>query len=96
MDTDNGTLTDQVEEILILTRENNKLLKRIRRDAIIGGVLKIVIWLLVIVASFYVSAQFLEPYLGMLQKTPMPNAAQEGGMPSIGALYEQYKSLLGQ
>lgn len=94
IDTSNSaSLSDQVEEILILTRENNKLLKKIRRDAIIGGILKIALWAVVILASFYFSAKFLEPYLGMLQ-----TAGQQGGQ-SIGdvqGLIEQYKGLLGQ
>ena len=91
--TDNGSMSDQIEEMLILTRENNKLLKRIRRDAIIGGILKIAIWALLIVVSFYFSAKFLEPYLGMLQ-----SAGQQGGqgIGDVQGLIDQYKGLLGQ
>lgn len=93
--TDNGSMSDQIEEMLILTRENNKLLKRIRRDAIIGGILKMAIWALLIVVSFYFSAKFLEPYLGMLQSVGQP---QEGGqgVGDFGTLIDQYKGLLGQ
>ncbi len=79
-----------VEETLELTQENNKILKAMRRDAIIGGVIKMAIWIVLGVASFYFSMKFLEPYLKMLP------AAGEGGQQDYGALFEEYKSLLGQ
>lgn len=92
---DSASMSDQIEEIRMLVRENNKLLKKIRRDAIIGGILKIVLWILVILASLYFSTKFLEPYLGMLQSaTEQPKAPQNIG--DINAFIEQYKGLLGE
>ena len=84
-------LKELVEEAVELSKENNKLLKRMRRDAVVGGILKFVVWLVLIVGSFYLSAKFLEPYLGMLQ------GAQGGaGGTDWQALYNQYKGQLGQ
>jgi hypothetical protein len=88
--TDAGGMLEKIEETLKVTRENNKLLKAMRRDAIIGGVLKMVIWLALILVSFYLSAKFLEPYLGMM------TSGQGGKAQDFGALFEQYKSLMGQ
>ncbi len=86
---DNGSLAEMVEETLDLARENNKILKAMRRDALIMGTLKTLIWIVLIVASFYFSMKFLEPYLGMLEN-------QGQGGQDYGALFEQYKGLLGQ
>ncbi len=85
---DQKALLDKIEESLTLARENNKLIKAMRRDALIGGIIKTLIWVVLILGSFYLSAKLLEPYLSMLQST------QEGT--DYGALFEEYKSLLGQ
>lgn len=89
MEPQDGDLRDLVEETLELARENNKILKDMRRDALIMGTLKTLIWVVLIVASFYFSIKFLEPYLGMME------GMQQNGQ-DYGALFEEYKSLLGQ
>lgn len=83
-------LRELLEENLEATEENNKILKDMRRDALIGGVVKILVWVILIGASFYFSMKFIEPYLGMMM------AGQNGEQQDIGALLEEYKSLLGQ
>ncbi|MGB4076401.1 MAG: hypothetical protein WBK28_01700 [Minisyncoccia bacterium] len=85
---DNGSMAEQVEETLLLARENNKILKAMRRDALIGGVVQLLFWALLIGASLYYSAKFLEPYLGML-------SGIEGDSGSINALIQEYQNLLG-
>jgi len=60
-------LRDLLEENLEVARENNRLLKAMRRDALIGSIVKMLVWVVLIGASFYFSMQFLEPYLGMLE-----------------------------
>lgn len=82
-------LRELLKENIELTKENNRLLKAMRRDALIGGVIKFVVWIVLILASFYFSMKFLEPYLGMLQ-----NAS--GDSTDYSALFEEYKALLGQ
>jgi len=85
------TLRAELDEVRALVEENNSLLKKMRRDAIIGTVAKFVIWAVLLVASFYLSAKFLEPYLGMLE------GAQEGGQAQdLGSLMQQYRDLVGQ
>ncbi len=64
METPGDDLRDLLEENLELTKENNKMLKAMRRDAIISGVLKTLVWAVVIVSSFYFTAKYLEPLLG--------------------------------
>lgn len=82
-------LRELLEDNLEATEENNKILKDMRRDALIGGVVKIVVWVVLIGASFYFSIKFLEPYLGMM------TTGQDGQQQDIGALLEQYQSLIG-
>ena len=67
METPEGNLRDLLEQNIALTKENNRILKDMRRDAIIGGIIKMVIWVLLIGGSFYFSMQFLTPYLSMLE-----------------------------
>lgn len=82
--------TNDLQELLDLTKENNRLLKAMRRDALIGGIVKMLIWIALIGGSFYFSMQFLTPYLSMLENV------QEGsrGM-NFDALLEQYRALYG-
>lgn len=83
-------LKSLLEDTLEATEENNTLLKAMRRDALIGGILKFVFWILIVAASFYVSAKFLEPYMGL-----MMNGQQEQTQ-DIGKLFKEYQNLLGQ
>jgi hypothetical protein len=85
------TLEEKVDEALSLSRENNRLLKAMRRDALIGSVVKTVIWIALLVASFYFSMKFLEPYLGMLESMP-----EDGTSPDYRALIEEYQDLIGR
>jgi hypothetical protein len=82
-------LEELLKETLDVAKENNKLLKRIRRDAIIGGILKALLWIVLIIGSFYLSVKMLQPYLDML------NTTNSGGT-DWQALFNQYKSQLGQ
>ena len=89
--TDSSSMLEKIEETLKVTRENNKLLKAMRRDVLIWGIVKMVIWTALILVSVYFSVKFLEPYLGMLQ-----GMQESGSGTDFGALIEEYKSLLGQ
>lgn len=89
--TDSSNLLEKIEETLKVTRENNRLLKAMRRDALIGGILKMAIWVVLVGASIYFSAQFLEPYLKMIQNVQGSSSGTD-----FNALIEQYKSLIGQ
>ena len=87
METPGDDLRDLLEENLELARENNKMLRAMRRDAIISGVLKTLVWAVVIVSSFYFTAKYLEPMLGMFTQ-----AASGMDPEQFNALIEQYKN----
>ncbi|HRH24681.1 MAG TPA: hypothetical protein PK109_03795, partial [Candidatus Paceibacterota bacterium] len=78
-------LKELLEENIALTKDTRKMLKRMRREAFIAGVVKTAVWAVLLIASFWLSAKFLEPYLGMM------TAGQEGAEQDYGALFEQYK-----
>lgn len=57
------TLEELLEENIELTKENNRLIKAMRRDALISGVLKVLVWGVLIGGSIYFSMKYLEPLL---------------------------------
>jgi hypothetical protein len=79
-----ASVQDQLDDIYDLVRANNKLLKRIRRDALVGTVVKTLIWTVLIIGTTYYSFKFIEPYLGML------GGSDTGGM-DWKALLDEYK-----
>lgn len=57
------SIEELLKENIELTKQNNHLLKAMRRDALIGGIVKTLIWVVLIVGSFYFSLKFLEPMM---------------------------------
>ena len=86
-----ASLEDQIKELREVTLDTNKTIKAMRRDALVGGIIKTVIWLVVLVASFYYSAKLIEPYIGMLQGQ---NGASGGT--DWSALIKQAQEVMGQ
>lgn len=58
-----SSLEELLRQNIALTKENNHLLKAMRRDALIGGVVKTLLWIVLIVGSFYFSLKFIEPLM---------------------------------
>lgn len=57
-----------LQEVYRLTKENNRMLKAMRRDAFIGGILKFVWWILILfVIPYVLFVIYLQPYLAQLQ-----------------------------
>jgi hypothetical protein len=56
---------DILERILKLTEQNNRMLRNMRREVVLGRVFHIVYWIIIIsiaVASYY----YIKPYLGTI------------------------------
>lgn len=54
-----------LEEILKITEQNNRILRRMRREVVLGRLFHILYWAIIIavaVASYY----YIKPYLGSL------------------------------
>lgn len=58
----------EIKEILELTRENNKLLKKMRRSAIIGNIIRLFYWAIILGGPIVIYFYFLKPYLANLME----------------------------
>lgn len=57
-----------LDELYKLVKQNNKMLKRMRRDAFVGGILKFVWWAaILIVIPYLIYVFYLQPYVLQLQ-----------------------------
>ncbi|MBU2159193.1 hypothetical protein KJ848_03360 [Patescibacteria group bacterium] len=85
-----------VKETRQLAEDNNRLLRRIRRDALLGFVARIVLWLVVLGVPLFFLGSYLAPIMDAL-------SGQSGesfkpglfGLPSedqVNRLLEQYQS----
>lgn len=83
---------------LDLAKENNRLLKKMRRNAIIGNVLRIIWWSVIIGLPIYLYFTVLQPYLDELA-TVYKNVQTDvvdvtnlfGRIPFIGNFIENFK-----
>lgn len=100
---------DQAKELLELTKQNNRMLKDMRRDALIGGIVHFAWWVILVVVLPYLTWLYVQPYLeGVLaayqtaqgqsaQVTDALNKIQQaGGSMDLQKLIDQAKGLLGQ
>ena len=51
----------QQEQLLRLVKDNNRMLRAMRRDAFIGGVIKIIVWFALIAVPLWFYLQYLAP-----------------------------------
>lgn len=57
----------KLEELYTLTKDNNRMLRAMRREAFVGGILKLVWWVVVlIVLPYLIYVWYLEPYLSQI------------------------------
>lgn len=77
----------QLEQILRLTKENNQMLRAMRRNAWIAGFFRVVIWIALIVIPYYLYLVYLAPVMegmmetiGKIQGTSAQAQAQFGSL----------------
>lgn len=85
------SIQGQLAEIRKLTEENNQILKAMRRDALIAGIIKFIIWVGLIGFSYYVAMQLIGPYMEMFKGMQGQGQSQD-----FTQLLKQYQELLGQ
>ncbi len=57
-----------LEEVYKLAKENNKMLRAMRRDAFVGGIFKFIFWILMFfILPYIIYAIYLKPYLSSLE-----------------------------
>ncbi|MGE5541334.1 MAG: hypothetical protein ACM3TU_03595 [Bacillota bacterium] len=63
-----GHLESLLKENLELAKQNNRILRRMERNAFIGLIVKIVIWLLVLGVPIFFLSSYLTPLMAALQQ----------------------------
>jgi hypothetical protein len=82
----------EMKELLELTRDNNKLLRKMRRHAIFGNVTRLIYWAIIFGVPVVLYYYFLQPYLGDLMNT---YDSVKGGAESIQNIGNQAEGLGG-
>ena len=60
---------DKLAEILRLTKENNRMLHKMRRNALFGSILKFVLWAAFILVPLWLYMQYLAPVMTSMIET---------------------------
>src|SRR3989344_3152559 len=57
-----------LDEVYKLVKDNNRMLRAMRRDAFVGGIVKFILWVaLFVVVPYVIYITYLEPYLASIQ-----------------------------
>ena len=90
---------DTGDEILRLTRENNKMLRAMRRSSLVGAVFKTIMWIVLIIVPlwFYVEyiAPVMESMLETYQQLQGTNAAAQAQFGQFTDSLDKLQSLFG-
>ena len=76
---------DKLDDILRLTRENNRMLHAMRRNAFLGGILRLLIWVLLVVVPFWLYMQYVAP---VLESTMTAMQQIQGGSAAVQTQFE--------
>lgn len=60
---------DKLDEILRLSRENNKMLHAARRSAFLGGIFKLIMWVVLFIIPLYLYMQYVAPMMANMLET---------------------------
>lgn len=72
---------------LELTKENNRLLKKLRRATIISGLLRLVWWVVILGIPVFLYYYVLQPYLGEL------SAAYQNVQDGVGSMQDVVRGI---
>ena len=90
---------DKMDELLRLTKENNRMLHSMRRNAWLGGIFKLVMWVVLFIVPLWLYLQYVAPMMaGMLetyQQLQGTSAQAQTQFGQMSAYMEQLKSLYG-
>lgn len=96
MDDDRRALPTQ-DEIYKLVKENNRMLKDMRRDAFVKGILGFIWWIFILVVLPYLTYLYLKPYLDQAvaayneaQGTANSISTSLSGFPDFAKLLERF------
>ncbi len=59
----------QLEQVLRLAKENNQMLRSMRRNAWLGGIFKLAMWAVFIILPLWLYLQYIAPLMGTMLGT---------------------------
>lgn len=62
------TNNEQLQELLQLTRDNNRMLHAMRRNAFIGGTIKLALYAAMLILPFIIYTMYLAPIVADMQR----------------------------
>ncbi len=86
----------QVEQILKLTKENNRMLHSMRRNAWLGGIIKLLVWTGFIIIPLWFYMQYLAPMMGSLMQTLDQLQKMQGAGTQVQAQFSDLNATLGK
>ncbi|KND47191.1 MAG: hypothetical protein AB199_02040 [Parcubacteria bacterium C7867-004] len=90
-----GHLQALLEENLAVAKDNNRLLRLIRRDAMLNLIAKIVIWMILLGVPLFFLGTYIGPLLDAFSSATSGQSTP-GSLPSkdqLNTLLEEYKSV---
>ncbi|MEK7530442.1 MAG: hypothetical protein AAB573_01105 [Patescibacteria group bacterium] len=91
----------KLEEMYEMTKSNNSMLKSMRRTAFVGGIIKFVFYIVILIVLPYYTWLYLQPYLDtVMQQYQQMQGTSDAFKAQIEAfggnsIFEQFKSLIG-
>ncbi len=80
---------EHAKEMFDMVRDNNRMLRSMRRNAFVGGIFKIVIWVVFLVVIPYLTWLYFQPYLELITSQYQQVQGQSA---EVSALMEQIKN----
>ena len=82
----------EMKELLELTRDNNKLLHKMRRHAIVANIMRLFYWAIIFGGPVVIYFYYLQPYMQQLFDA---YSGVQGGVENVGNKVEQIPGLSG-
>lgn len=84
----------QLEQILKLTKENNRMLHGMRRSAWLGGIFKLITWASFILIPLWLYMQYLAPIMGSMMSTLEQLQKMQGAGTQVSAQFNDLNSTI--
>jgi len=83
---------EKLNEMFEMVRQNNAMLRTMRRNAMVGSIIKFVFWILLLVVVPYYVWQYFQPYLEEIQNTyqSVHGTQQSFADSGIAKFFEQF------
>ena len=97
LSTEDEELKELLEENIAVAKDTNRLIREMRRNAILGLIAKAVIWLVILGVPLFFLTSYIGPLLDAAAGQPSADSLKPGifGLPSpeqMNALIEEYRA----